>query len=253
MRDDYALKYKEIDKYHWWFKARAKIIEDIIKGFLIEKNMSRKILDIGIAGEQIAGILKNYGKVIGIDNNKIILAVSKNENYSYILGMDILKPSLKKKMFSIITCLDVIEHLETPKLAMDNIYDLLAPGGYIFITVPAFQFLWGKQDIVNSHFKRYSKKELLKLIDKNKFDILRCSYFNFLLFLPIAIIKILTRFLADTKFNFFEKYKSDIEIDFPDFLNNLLFFIFSLEKYILRYINLSFGVSIFCVLKKKSI
>jgi hypothetical protein len=40
-------------------------------------------------------------------------------------------------------------------LALSHVYDALAPGGRLFVSVPAWQSQWGPQDEVAGHVRRY--------------------------------------------------------------------------------------------------
>ena len=147
-------------------------------------------------------------------------------------------------MFDVCICMDVIEHNKSADILVNELGRVVKRGGIIVVTVPAMQFLWGPHDKKLGHYKRYKKEELNKLF-MNEFNILKLSYFNFLLFLPI--------FLLRKIFNFFpELLKNRDELDINNkFLNKVLYKIFSLESYLLKYINLPFGVSLIIVARKK--
>ena len=110
------------------------------------------------------------------------------------------------------------------------------------ITVPAFNFLFSNKDVALKHFRRYRKSNLKDLLNK-KFKIEKLSYFNFLLFIPIAL-SILILKIKKTKFIKFA------ETTPANYLNSTLKNIFSFEKYLLRFFNFPFGVSIIALAKK---
>jgi len=57
--------------------------------------------------------------------------------------------------------------------------------GHVYITVPAFNFLWSKEDIDAGHFKRYSKKEIETVLVNANFEIKFSTYIFSIL--PIAV------------------------------------------------------------------
>jgi SAM-dependent methyltransferase len=138
--------------------------------------------------------------------------------------------------------MDVLEHVNNDVDGISEFYRVLKKGGNLILTAPAFNFLWGIQDIVTGHKRRYSRKEITNKLKAAGFDILKSSYFNFFLFFPILFARRLIHLL---KF----KIESENRINFP-LLNYFLKIIFSLEPYLLRYISFPFGVSIFCVARK---
>lgn len=57
--------------------------------------------------------------------------------------------------FQLITCMEVLEHLPDDVAAIDHLVRALAPGGRLFISVPAWPALWGPQDATAGHVRRY--------------------------------------------------------------------------------------------------
>ncbi len=57
--------------------------------------------------------------------------------------------------FRFISCMEVLEHLPDDGLALEHISRALSPGGRLFVSVPAWQSLWGPQDVAAGHVRRY--------------------------------------------------------------------------------------------------
>ena len=51
---------------------------------------------------------------------------------------------------------DVSEHIEDAHGALRRLCRVLAPGGMVYIAVPAYSFLWSIQDDYGGHFRRYT-------------------------------------------------------------------------------------------------
>jgi hypothetical protein len=134
----------------------------------------------------------------------------------------------------------VLEHIEDDKKALSKMATLVKDGGFLVLTVPAYKFLWNRHDDINHHYRRYSKKELIKKIPDNLL-IKKASYFNTFLF-PMAIIDKLV--LA--------KNKKSYGLDPNMMVNSVLYRIFSAEKTVLRFLNLPFGVSILLIAEKRN-
>ena len=146
--------------------------------------------------------------------------------------------------FDLVTAFDVLEHLENERPTVTELVRVLKPGGKIIFTVPAYEWLWGVQDDVSRHFRRYTEKSLIKVF-KNfpELTIIRKTYFNTFLFPPIAVVRLISRW-----FNI-KGRQSDFEINNP-FLDAIFYSIFNLEFYFLKLINFPFGVSIILILEK---
>lgn len=138
----------------------------------------------------------------------------------------------------------MLEHLEDEEWALKEIERILKPNGIFVVMVPAYMFLWGVQDEVAHHYRRYTKGSLLKVVrDKTKLKTVRSSYFNTFLFAPIAIVRLVSRL-----FNI-KGRESDFDLNSP-MLNKILFSIFNFERKILKKISFPFGVSILALFKK---
>ena len=66
--------------------------------------------------------------------------------------------------FNMVTFLDVLEHLDHDLAALEAARRLLAQGGLVLITVPAFQFLWSSHDARHHHHRRYTATQLRELL-----------------------------------------------------------------------------------------
>ena len=139
---------------------------------------------------------------------------------------------------------DVLEHIKNDKQALNNLRKNLKPKGLILLTIPAYNYLFSKKDIILKHYRRYSFNQIKNLVSKN-FKVLRITFFNTFLFVPIALITLVLKFL---KVDYIEK----VENTPNKFINNLLMSIFKAELFFLKYIDFPFGVSIIIIGEKKN-
>lgn len=110
-----------------------KFVLDFItqEGMLIED-----ILDVGSGNTCFPALLRGFGYVVySIDNVKDYWKKSFSNKHYYILDDSIIMPKIEKK-FDLITCISVLEHIETWKLAILNISSLLKSGGHLILTFP---------------------------------------------------------------------------------------------------------------------
>ena len=240
MELDQYVKMKEVEKTHWWFCGRRKIVRDLILKYSYK---SEKILEVGSGTGGNLQMLAKFGNVKSFEMNNKALELSKqNLNKKIIVKYGSCPdeiPYLNEK-FDIICLLDVLEHIEDHKTTLNILKKMMSRDGIMILTVPAYKWLWSKHDELNHHFRRYTKKELNKLFD-DKYLILKSSYFNFFLF-PIAL---LSRLIDKIR-----KRSSQNFLNLPNlFINKILFKIFKYESKLLRIFNLPFGLSILIVVK----
>ncbi len=223
--------------YHWWFEGRKKIINTFIKKFSIHK--SSKILDIGAGTGSNINILNKYGKLEILEPNDVAINYLQKKNPTLKITKGKCPEDLNfKDKFDLICLFDVLEHIENDAQTINKLHYLLNAGGRIFITVPSYKFLWTKHDEEMKHFRRYSKKQLKKLFINN-FSLEYLTHFNTILF-PAALIDRLIKKIIYLK----SKNKNS-------FLNYIFYKIFSIESFLLKFINFPFGLSMLIVVKKK--
>src|SRR5258708_38580993 len=70
---------------------------------------------------------------------------------------------------------------------------VMRPGGYAFLFVPAFMFLWGVQDDISHHRRRYTLEGLQQVARAAGFEIERATYANLTFFLPVLLGRLLMR------------------------------------------------------------
>jgi len=237
MNNSIFLRHIKNESKHWWFKARGEIIEKTIK-----KNVSNKlkILDFGSGSGTNIKILNKFGTVYVYEKNKQIREYLKKK-FKRDKKITIIN-NLKKYKFDLILAADVIEHIKNDHLIIRTLNQILKKGGKLIITVPAFQFLYSKKDKVLRHYRRYTIYGLKKKL--NEFKILKISYFNFFLFIPLCIIIL---FYKIFNLQFIEKVEN-----IPNkFINKFLYLIFRAEKLFINKINFPFGLSILSIVEKK--
>lgn len=244
MKESFEKKYHKNEKNHFWFKARRKYILQLLKS--APKNIA--VLDIGCA----SGILLNELLKIGFDANNLYgidisskaIENCKRNGICNSFVMDAQNIVLNKK-FNLIIASDCLEHIKYDENALNNWYNLLTPGGFLYVFVPAYRILWSAHDDVNMHFRRYTKKELKRKLENNHFKITKSGYWNFFLFLPILLVRMLS------KLNISKTQNTTGNLNEPALFNNLLFNLINFENKLLKYVAFPFGVSTYCVAQKR--
>jgi len=244
MNSDFYNTYFEVEKSHWWFKVRRNIIFSILSKYKIEKD--KKILDYGCGSGFFVGQLqKKSFNAYGMDISKKAIECGIGRGVKNLFQENEMKVNFPDSYFNVILAMDVIEHIEDDKSAIRELRKLLKSDGYLIITVPAYQWMWGIQDEATHHYRRYTTNSISGLV-KNFPDlrILKKTYFNTFLFLPVALVRLMSKWLN------IKNRESDFDIN-NKFINAIFYSIFNLESQFIRFTNFPFGVSILLVLKKK--
>lgn len=235
-------KMEQVEEKHWWFRGKR----DIVTAFLSRAFGSfngKEVLDLGCGTGFFSVALKNKGaSLFCADTSQEALNMVRSKGLENTFLAKAASLPFAGDKFDTVIALDVLEHLEDDQRAVCEIFRVLKPGGTLLVTVPALRVLYGPQDKRIGHHRRYTKKMLKRLF--TDFKISRITFYNFFLFLPI----LLTRLLFKIKPGIC-KETDELEVN-NKLLNTCFYWILRIEKLLLSYINLPWGVSLIAVLKK---
>ena len=203
---------------------------------IISKYIQRNVLEVGPGtGNNLKYYKNKVSTITLLDINKKLVRSLKKKFYKNkkikILNSNI--HSIKKK-FDTIMYMDVLEHIKTDKKEIKKAINLLNPGGYLIIFVPAFQVLYSNFDRDIGHVRRYRKFFFFNLAKKYKIKLIELKYFDSIGF----IFAIINRLVGTNNQN---NVGLGIKI-----WNNFIF----LSKFFDFILKNMFGKSLLCVLKK---
>lgn len=244
MEKEYEKKHHDLEETYWWFKARRDFVFKTIK----KQPKNAKILDTACSGGVLVKALveKGYTDVSGLDISSEAVEACEKKGLSNIFCRDAVDTKLEDQQFDVIIASDVLEHIEDEKKAMNEWYRILKPHGTLIIIVPAFQFLWGDSDVLDRHFRRYTRKQLKTVVNRQGLKRRKVFYLNFSLFLPMVLMRILEKI--------FKKSKDDLKDPLyfvNSFVDSLILFWQKMENIISYYIGVPFGISICAILRKE--
>jgi len=184
LREDYGKSYKELYERHWWWRARERLILDVLRAHQPASRWQR-ILDVGCGDGLFFDQLLQFGEVTGVESAESLVSPDGPHRSRIHVGAFDSRLQLSDG-FSLVLMLDVLEHLPDPGAALRYALQLLAPGGTVLVTLPAFNVLWTNHDVINQHCTRYTKRTFCKLAREAGLHIEIERYFFHWLF-PVKI------------------------------------------------------------------
>lgn len=243
---------RRVEETHWWFAGRRQIIGSFLETVCRnigsareeqgEANSRLSILDVGCGTGANLEMLSEFGDSAGVDISVEALSFCRER------GLENVKQGAAESLpfddgsFDLVTGLDVVEHLDDDLAGLKEMRRILRSGGHALVFVPAFMFLWGVQDDISHHRRRYTLDQLRQVMRRAGFELERASYVNISFFLPILIGRLLMR-----AFRIRPESENNITIGF---LNGILGKLLGAESLALRFMNFPFGVSIICVARR---
>lgn len=193
MDPEYSSQYAMLYHSHWWWRAREALILDFLRKLAPEGGWDR-VLDVGCGDGLTLGPLAQFAQdVEGLEVDPSVLSQPIMQRFRIHTGVldDEFDPEGR---FDLITMLDVLEHIQDPVASLQRCRELLAPGGSVLITVPAFRTLWTNHDDVNHHFTRYTRRTLSEVLRQSGMNCLESSYFFQWLVAPKLAVRAYERF-----------------------------------------------------------
>jgi SAM-dependent methyltransferase len=231
------------DGTHWWVRGRHKIFARVLAE-LVSLPASARILDVGPGHGVNVALFQDRGRLCVLDSDASSLDSCRELGVQDTVRADAQSLPLLDESVDLVSALDVIEHLDDDLGALRECRRVLKPSGWLLLSVPALRLLWGRQDVLSEHRRRYRRRELRDRLTAAGFEVHRLTYFNTLLFPPILVVRLLMRpLLGRTVRN----GRSDFSFPLPLGLNGLLHRLFAAEAGWLVRHDLPIGVSLLCL------
>jgi SAM-dependent methyltransferase len=232
----------EAQASHWWFVGRRRLFSRIIRCLDVQNDSP--VLDVGSSTGTNLRLLRDLGfaNIVAIDSSPSAAQLCARMGLPPVTLGDACALPFEAGTFALVLATDIIEHVDEDDLAIREVFRVMEFGGIAIFTVPAFQSLWGPQDELSHHKRRYRMPQLTEKLLGAGFQVLESYHFNYLLFLPIWLAR---RILSLSKV----QLRSENDINSP-LINRILTAIFRIDVQTAGDIKPPFGVSILALVRK---
>ena len=235
---------RRVEGAHWWFVGRRRIIERFLEQICAKLKTDRPhILDVGCGTGANLEMLARFGDAEGVDVSPEALTFCRERGLDNVRQGEAERLPFADDSFDLITALDLVEHLDDDAAGLREMRRVLRPGGRALLFVPAFMFLWGVQDDVSNHRRRYTRSSLKKLVQESGLVVERATYANITFFAPILLGRLFMRITGLRPAS-----ENNINVSV---LNGVLGRILGAEAGLLAKANLPLGVSAICVARRE--
>lgn len=231
-----------VEDHHWWHVARRQILRRQLAALHLPEHAS--ILEVGSGTGGNLSMLAEFGAVSGLEMSDQAIALAHQRARGARLLRGLCPQDLPAERFDLVCLFDVLEHIEDDGAALLALRAILAPGGRLVISVPAYGWMWSPHDAHLHHWRRYGRSPMVRQLEAAGLRVTSASYFNTLLF-PLA--------LAARAFDKVAGQAKSTGADIPAApVNALLRWIFALERHLLGRLSLPFGLSLLVVAESSS-
>ncbi len=241
-RAEYATMFR-VEETHWWYAALHRLIFQALDAESPDWR-KRNVLDVGCGTGAILKQLGNPEKNVGIDLAPEAILFCRQRGLNNVRQGDIHALPFADASFDAVICSSVLYHewVTDVEGAVREMHRVLRPGGVLLINVPAFPFLHSAHDEAVMTARRFRKRGIRQLLEKQNFRIRRLTYWTTFLF-PLAIA---ARTFGGSKMG------RDFETDHASFTQRAFTQIMALELRLLQSISLPFGVALLAVARRQS-
>jgi SAM-dependent methyltransferase len=230
---------------HWWYRGRRRIVAGELER--LDLTPGCQVLDAGCGAGQTLDDLAELGSVEcaqGVDTSPEAVSAAQARGHLDVQVSDVESLPHDDGAFDLVTCLDVIEHTPDDRATFAELYRVTRPGGYLLVTVPAYQLLWSSHDVANNHYRRYRLSTLAAAASEAGWRLERRTYFNSFMLPPAALVRLARRSRAHAN------ERSDLQLT-PRRLNPLLELPLRVEAALIRLgVRLPAGLSLLAVFAK---
>jgi SAM-dependent methyltransferase len=198
----------EAEEEQWWYAGQRAIASRLLRGELarlvaerrragVPPGWSPRLLDAGCGTGGNLAAHASLGRAVGVDLAPEAIAYCRQRGVSAVRG-SVLRLPFRDASFELVTSYDVIYHawVSDDRAAVAEIARVLRPGGLFLVRVPALRALWGAHDVEVQSRHRYTRGELVRLLEAGGFELRRASYCNSLLFPVLLARRSLDRLLS---------------------------------------------------------
>jgi SAM-dependent methyltransferase len=152
---------------YWWYRARAGLLHEALGPFL---GTPARVLDVGSADGPSVGWMSGDHARFTIDVDPSGLVKGRAACASA------LALPFQDGAFDVVAAFDVLEHCDPESAAIRELARVIAPGGRLLISVPAYAWAWSDHDVRAGHHRRYTQGRLLAAIGQTDLTPVRCTY-----------------------------------------------------------------------------
>jgi hypothetical protein len=200
----------KIEDQSFWFKHRNSCIYEAFKKYAT----SNLFFDIGGGNGFVAKYLEDQKiETVLIEPGVNGCLNAKNRNLKKVICATLQEANFENNVLPNVGLFDVVEHIEDDLGFLKMIYNYTQNSGLVFITVPAYNFLWSNEDKDAGHYRRYTTQTISETLTKAGFKIEYASYIFSPLPLPIYLSRSLPSKLGfNKKSDDFTKHKNEHNI-----------------------------------------
>ncbi len=232
---------------HFWFRGLRAFSTPLLRVAAAGRTVPL-LLDCGCGTGANIDLLARFGPAFGFDLSEAGLQLGREAGRTRLARASVSAVPFAAASFDIVTSFDVLYSLHDAdeQKAITEMFRVLKPGGFALVNVAAMNALRGDHSVLSREVRRYSRRNLRARLEAAGFTVVRLTYTNFTLFLPLALSRAIERRRG---LRTEAEAKREIAVP-PAPINAALSMLLWMESVWLRWFDAPFGSSLLCLAKK---
>jgi SAM-dependent methyltransferase len=192
--DDLLRATARAEERHFWFRGFRWFIRPFVHEALSGRSGART-LDCGCGTGANLVLLAPYGAAYGFDPSPVGLEIARQQGRRGLVRASAAAVPFGSAHFDLVTSFDVLYALDAgaERDAVAEMFRVARPGAHVLVNVAAMNVLRGDHSILSHERRRYSRASLSRLLTSAGFEVVRITYTNAALFLPMLALRWLHR------------------------------------------------------------
>lgn len=151
-----------VEEESFWFSHRNRAIAAAVT---LRPPADGPIFDVGGGNGVVTAALLEAGfPAIVIEPNRAGAANAVRRGIPHVVCGSLPSTAFRENTAGAIGLFDVIEHVPDDVGFLRALRPYLRPNGRLYITVPAYQWLWSENDVRSGHYRRYTLSSLSAIL-----------------------------------------------------------------------------------------
>jgi SAM-dependent methyltransferase len=163
-----------VEEQSFWFMHRNRAILEAVRR---SPPRDGPILDVGAGNGYVALALQRAGfTTVAVEPGLegVVNAVSRG--VQHVIRGTLPSPEFQSDSAGAIGLFDVIEHVDDDREWLATLRPYLKRSGRLYITTPAYQWLWSDVDVQSGHIRRYSLGGLQRIVEQAGYSVEYATY-----------------------------------------------------------------------------
>lgn len=178
-----------VEEESFWFAHRNRAITAAVRR---HPPADGPVFDVGAGNGFVAAALEHAGfPTVAIEPNAAGAANAVGRGVERVVCGSLPSRVFREGTAGAIGLFDVIEHVEDDRGFLASLRPYLRERGRLYITTPAYRWLWSENDARSGHFRRYTLKTLDRVLGEAGYHAEYATYIFWALPLPILLFRTL--------------------------------------------------------------